>query len=523
MRRMTRKTTRRRAGTVPPRSRSLWIATAPGTAYPALRGDLAVDVAIVGAGITGVTAAGILKDAGLTVAVLDTGRVARGVTGHTTAHVTEVIDHPFGKLIGTFGLDGARLALESTRAAVEHIASTVRRRKLSCDFARVAAYSYTESRDGLAALREEQEAARTIGLAAELVTDVPLPFETAGGLRFDDQARFHVRRYLLPQIARIPGRGSHVFEDTLALEVKDGEPCRVVTARGTITARDVLLATHAPLDNKTIQTKVAQYRSYVLGCRVAGPAPEGLFWDDEDPYHYIRRQPTSRGDVVIIGGEDHKVGQEEDTEARYEALLDYARDRFDVRAVEYRWSAQTLEPVDGLPYIGRDIGAGHVHVATGFSGTGMTFGTLSALILADAVLGRPNPWAALYDSGRLKPMTSAGTFLKENLDFPQYLVGDRLKRPKEHTAADVPRGEGRVLLVDGERVAVSRDDAGRAQAVSAVCTHMGCIVRWNDAERSWDCPCHGSRFDTAGHVLDGPASRNLEPRPVPGRKTGRKS
>jgi Rieske Fe-S protein len=350
---------------------------------------------------------------------------------------------------------------------------------------------------------------------------VPLPFATEGGLRFADQAQFHIRRYLLPQAARIPGGGCHVFEDTQALEVKDGEPCRVVTDRGTITARDVLLATHAPLDNKTIQTKVAQYRSYVLGCRVAGAAPDGLFWDDEDPYHYIRSQPTSRGPVVIIGGEDHKVGQEEDTEARYEALLGYARDRFDVRSVEYRWSAQVLEPVDGLPYIGRDTGAGHVYVATGFSGTGMTFGTVSALVLTDAVLGRPNPWAELYDAGRLKPAKSAGRFLKENVDYPAHLVGDRLKRPKGRSIADVPRGEGRVLLVDGERIAVSRDDAGRARAASAVCTHMGCIVNWNDAERSWDCPCHGSRFDPAGQVLDGPAARNLEPRPVPGRKSGR--
>jgi glycine/D-amino acid oxidase-like deaminating enzyme/nitrite reductase/ring-hydroxylating ferredoxin subunit len=511
-----------RAARLPPRSRSLWIATAPGPAYGPLRGDLEVDVAIVGSGITGITAAGILKEAGLEVAVLDAGRIARGVTGHTTAHITEVTDHPFGKLISTFGADGARLALQSTRAAVEHIAATVRRRKLSCDFGRVAGYAYTESRRGLAALREEQEAARTLGLAAELVKDVPLPFATAGGLRFDGQAQFHVRRYLLPQVASLPGGGCHVFEDTLALEVKDGEPCRVVTARGTITARDVLLATHAPLGNRTIQTKVAQYRSYVLACRVAGPAPAGLFWDDEDPYHYIRSQRTSRGDVVLIGGEDHKVGQEEDTEARYEALLGYARDRFDVRSVEYRWSGQTLEPVDGLPYIGRDTGAGHVYVATGFSGTGLTFGTVSALLLSDAVRGRANPWAELYAPGRLKPAKSAGTFLKENIDFPTYLVGDRLKRPKGRSLADVPRGGGRVLVVDGERIAVSRDDRGTPRAVSAVCTHMGCIVRWNGAERRWDCPCHGSRFDAAGHVLDGPASRNLEPRPVPGRKSGRK-
>jgi glycine/D-amino acid oxidase-like deaminating enzyme/nitrite reductase/ring-hydroxylating ferredoxin subunit len=502
---------------LPDRSRSLWIATAPGTAFPSLDGDLDVDVAIVGAGITGLTAATILKGAGLTVAVVDTGRVARGVTGHTTAHLTEVVDYPFGRLIQNFGLEGAGLALQSTRAAIEHIAATARRYRIDCDFTRVPAFSYTESRDGLTALGEELEAGRKLGLAVSMVKDVPLPFETKGALRFEAQAQFHVRRYLLPLAARIPGQGSHVFEGTQVVEVKDGEPCRVVTARGSISARDVLLATHAPLDNKTIQTKVAQYRSYVIGCRVKGEAPAGLFWDDEDPYHYIRSQPTARGDVVIIGGEDHKVGQEEDTEARYRALADYARERFDITKVEYRWSAQTLEPLDGLPYIGRDTGAGHVFVATGFSGTGMTFGTVSALLLSDLVRGRENPAAELFDAGRVKPVPSAKPFLRENVDYPTYLVRDRLARPKARGAGDVPRGGGKVLLVDGERIAVSRDDAGKVHAVSAVCPHMGCLVRWNGAERSWDCPCHGSRFDAAGKLLDGPAARNLEPRRIAAR------
>lgn len=512
----------KRAAGLPPRSRSLWIATAPGTAYPPLRGDLEVDVAIVGSGITGITAAGLLKAAGLRVALLEAGRAARGVTGHTTAHLTEVVDCSFEDLIETFGLDGARLALASTRAAVEHIARAVRRLKLRCDFQRVAGYKYAEGRGGLDALGEEHEAARRIGLATSVVKDVPLPFRTAGALRFDRQAQFHVRRYLLPQAARIPGGGCHLFEDTLALEVKDGEPCRVVTERGTVTARDVILATHAPLDNKTIQTKVAQYQSYVVACRIAGPAPKGLFWDDEDPYHYIRSQPASRGDVVLIGGEDHKVGQEDDTEGRYQALLDYARDRFEVRGVDYRWSAQTVEPMDGLPYIGRDTGAGHVFVATGFSGTGMTFGTVSALLLASLVRGRAHPWAELFDSGRLKPARSAGPFLKENVDYPTYLVRDRLARPKGRSPSDVRRGGGKVLLVDGERVAVSRDEKGAVRAVSAVCTHMGCLVRWNGAERSWDCPCHGSRFDATGRVVHGPASRDLEPRAVAGRRRPRR-
>jgi glycine/D-amino acid oxidase-like deaminating enzyme/nitrite reductase/ring-hydroxylating ferredoxin subunit len=517
-----RKTSRRPRAVLPDVSRSLWIASAPGPRYPALRGDLEVDVAVVGAGITGITAARLLTDAGLKVALLDAGRVARGVTGHTTAHLTEVTDASFADLIDRFGVEGARLALAATRAALDHIAATVKRLRIACDFARVPGFQYTETDDGRAPLQEERDAARRLGVAATWTDDVPLPFATAGALRYDGQAQFHVRKYLLPQAARLARGKCRIFEDTLVTGVKDGEPCRVVTERGTVTAREVLLATHAPLDNKTIQTKVAQYRSYVIACRVAGDAPEGLFWDDQDPYHYIRSHPTARGRVVIIGGEDHKVGQEEDTVARYEALADYARERFAVRAIEQRWSAQTLEPLDGLPYIGRDTGAGHVFVATGFSGTGMTFGTVSALLLADLVRGRANPWAELFDAGRLKPAKTVKPFLKENVDFPAYLVRDRLARPSVKTARGVPRGGGAVLVVDGERVAVSRDAKGALCAVSAVCTHMGCLVRWNGAERSWDCPCHGSRFDAGGRVLDGPASRDLEPRALPRPRRGRR-
>ena len=511
---------RRRRAALPDVSRSLWIASAPGPRYPALRGDLEVDVAIVGAGITGITAARLLTEAGLRVALLDAGRVARGVTGHTTAHLTEVTDCSFVDLIDTFGLDGARLALSATSAALEHIAATVRRLKIACDFARVPGFQYTETEEGLDALREESEAAQRLGFTTAMTDEVPLPFETAGGLRYESQAQFHVRKYLLPQAARLARARCRIFEDTLVTEVKDGEPCRVVTERGTVTARDVLLATHAPLDNKTIQTKVAQYRSYVIACRVEGDAPDGLFWDDEDPYHYIRSHPTARGRVVIIGGEDHKTGQEEDTEVRFQALAEYARERFEVRAIERRWSAQTLEPLDGLPYIGRDTGAGHVYLATGFSGTGMTFGTVSALLLADLVRGKANPWAELFDSSRLKPAKTMKPFLKENVDFPTYLVKDRLARPSVKTVRGVPKGGGAVLVVEGERLAVSRDAKGTLFAVSAVCTHMGCLVRWNDAERSWDCPCHGSRFDASGRVLDGPASRDLEPRTLRGRRRG---
>jgi len=294
--------------------------------------------------------------------------------------------------------------------------------------------------------------------------------------------------------------------------VHDGEPCRLETETGTLTARDVVVATHVPLNKFFIQTKLAHYRSYVLACRVSGAVPEGLFWDDEDPYHYIRAQEAEGETLLIVGGEDHKTGQEDDTEACFRSLLEYARARFDVRSVPYRWSAQVVEPVDGLPFVGRNTLSSHVYVGTGYSGTGMTFGTLAAMISSDLILGRDNPWARLFDATRVKPVAAAKEFVKENVDFPKHLVGDRLKHAEGDSFGDVARGEGKIVEVGGKKVAAYRDASGAVHALDPVCTHLGCLVQFNDAEKSWDCPCHGSRFDSHGKVINGPATRDLEER-----------
>jgi glycine/D-amino acid oxidase-like deaminating enzyme/nitrite reductase/ring-hydroxylating ferredoxin subunit len=501
----------KRTPKLPAASRSLWIADTRYPRFPRLEGDLGVDVAVVGAGITGLTAATLLKAAGKTVAVVEAQRVAEGVTGYTTAHLTEVVDATFDTLLSHFGEDGARLAVEAARASLERIAGFVRERGIDCGFRRLPGFYYTEHAGRVEDVRKEYEAARKLGLRATFTEDVPLPFPVAAGIRLDDQARFHVRRYLLPLLEAIPGGGSHVFEGTRVVDVHDGEPCRLETETGTITAGDVVVATHVPLNRFFIQTKLAHYRSYVLACRVSGPVPDGLFWDDEDPYHYIRAQEAEGGTLLIVGGEDHKTGQDDDTEARYRSLLDYARERFDVRSVAYRWSAQVAEPVDGLPFMGRNALSSRVYVGTGYSGTGLTFGTLAAMISSDLILGRENPWARLFDATRVKPVAGAKDYVRENVDFPKHLVGDRLKKAQGDSLADVARGEGRLVELGGKRVAAYRDPSGAVHALDPVCTHLGCLVQFNDAEKSWDCPCHGSRFDTRGQVINGPAVKPLPP------------
>jgi len=499
---------------LPNSSKSLWIATEKSRAFPALKSDISVDVAIVGGGITGLTAATLLKRAGLSVAVLEAGRVAAGVSGYTTAHLTEATDRSYLDLIKDFGEDGARLAAGSCRAALLRIAGFVRDEGIDCDFMKVPAFQYTEDPEMIPMFEAERTAAASIGVKVTLTHNVPLPFATAGALRFDNQAQFHPRRYLVPLALAIPGEGSYVFEQTRVVDIEDGEPCRLVTETGIVTARDVIVATHAPFNNVVLQTKIASYRSYVLALHLNEnqTPPAGLFWDTETPYHYIRSQVTDDGPLLVLGGCDHKTGQEKDTLGRFQALLDFASSRFSVKSVAYRWSAQVIEPVDGLPFIGLDTPSRHVYVSSGYSGTGMTFGTLAAMINSDLILGRKNPYDNIYDPGRFKPKASIVDFVKENVDFPLHLVTDRMKGAEATSLSDLAKGEGKIVEIAGEKTAVFRDERGLLHAVSPVCTHLGCLVGFNNAEKTWDCPCHGSRFDKDGKVLNGPALAPLESR-----------
>ena len=480
---------------------SLWLRSGQDAPFPPLPGDLAVDVCIVGGGIAGVTAARLLQAAGKRIALLEQGRIANGVTGFTTAHLTEALDTRYFELRKTFGEKGARLAAQSHRAAIEHIARTVAEERLDCSFRWLPGYLYSE-RSARTIVREH-EAARACGVDVALLDSAPLPFPSRKALRFDRQAQFHPLRYLLPLARQLADRGGHVHEQTRALQVKGGRPCSVKTAQGEVRAQHVLVCTHTPVNDRFfLHTRLAQYRSYVVTARPPQPI-DGLFWDDADPYHYLRMHEGT----LIVGGEDHKVGQKGNTREPYAKLREYVRGRFDT-SVDDEWSAQVVEPVDGLPYIGRDFLERGVLVATGFSGNGMTGGTLAGMLLRDLVLGAPNPWAALYRTTRVKP-SSALEWTKENVDYPLHLVAGRWRAAGAKPLDDLPGGEGRLVTVNGKKLAAYRDLAGRVTLLSPVCTHMACTVRWNGAERSWDCPCHGSRYGVDGEVLNGPAIKPL--------------
>jgi glycine/D-amino acid oxidase-like deaminating enzyme/nitrite reductase/ring-hydroxylating ferredoxin subunit len=494
-------------------TRPYWMKSVSIPPFPKLQGDVRADVAVIGAGITGVTAAVLLKRAGKRVVLLEARRVGDGETGHTTAHLTEMIDTDYRTLARDFGMEGAALAAQSSRAAIDLIARLVLEKGIA-GFRRVPAFKYTADPADLAALEEECELARELGVPASMTTEVPLPYAVTGAMRVENQAEFHPMEYLHALVASIPGGGCHVYEQTQAVEIQDGHPCRVTTDQGVVTCDDVIVAANVPLNRVFLQTKIAHYRTYAIAARLVAPLAAGLYWDTCDPYHYVR---LASGDdtLLIVGGEDHKTGAERATGLHYAALEEWTRQRFQITKVEHQWSGQIIEPIDGLPYIGKNAMAGHVFVATAYSGNGMTFGTLAGMMLADEVQGLRTPYAKLYDPTRIKPVAGAKDFVTENVDFPLHLVSDRFKKPEARSLDEVLPGEGKIVRIEGEKYAVYRDPAGSLKVLSPICTHLGCVVQFNEAETTWDCPCHGSRFDLDGRVLNGPAVQALAKRHLP--------
>jgi glycine/D-amino acid oxidase-like deaminating enzyme/nitrite reductase/ring-hydroxylating ferredoxin subunit len=493
---------------------SLWIATTPETSFPRLAGDISVDVAVLGGGIAGIATAFELKQSGMTVAVVEAGRVVKSVTGNTTAKITSLHALIYDYLISQFGEDNARLYAEAQQAAIEKIAALATEHSIDCDFRRTSAYTFTESEEDLEQIKAEVEAATRLGLPASYVETTPLPFPVKGAVKFENQAQFHPRKYLLGLVEKIPGDGSHVFEETRAVDVEDGEPCRVKTNRGTITAQSVVITTHFPFHDPNIYfAAMHPGRSLVLGCRLNGTVPEGMYISTGEDMRSFRSNPAEDGgEIWMVGGEKFKTGQGGDIEERFKRLEIYARSSFDVRSIEYRWATQDNNTVDRVPYIGKlSTGSENLYVATGFGGWGMTNSHVAAMLLTDAVRGRQNPWAEVFDPSRFKPVTSAKDFVKENLNVAKEFMSDRLSTPELDDLGKLPAGDGEVVEWKGEKAAIYKDEQGTVHAVSPVCTHMGCIVHWNNAEKSWDCPCHGSRFNFDGKVIQGPANEDLAP------------
>jgi glycine/D-amino acid oxidase-like deaminating enzyme/nitrite reductase/ring-hydroxylating ferredoxin subunit len=445
------------------------------------------------------------------VIVLEDGAVGGGETGRTTAHLSNALDDRYHVLERLHGQEGARLAAASHAAAIDRIESIVAAEEIACDFRRLDGYLFVPPGEPLDILDAEFEAARRAGLRdVHMVPRAPVSsFNSGPCLAFPRQAQFHPLAYLNALVAAIQGRGGRIFGGTHVTGVEAGPPARVMTEAGPVlTAEFVVCATNTPIiDWLVIHSKQAPYRTFAIGARVpADTVPVGLYWDTADPYHYVRLQ----GDMLIVGGEDHKTGQEDDGYDRFAYLESWTRERFAIGEVEYKWSGQVMEPVDGLGYIGRNpADKRHILVATGDSGHGMTHGTIAGILLTDLILGRPNPWQTLYDPGR-KSLRSAAEYVKENVNVAaQYL--DYVSPGEVGSVDQIRPGHGALVRHGLTKLAVYRDEQGALHSLSAVCTHLGCIVHWNSLEGTWDCPCHGSRFGTDGRVLNGPAAAGLPP------------
>ena len=502
---------------------SFWIGTSEIPEFPSLSEDVDVDVAIVGGGIVGIMCATFLKQAGKTVAILEAGRVAQGVTGHTTAKVTSLHTLVYDELITKFGEDKARLYAESNQAAIGIVKQLCEARDLDCEFRETNAYTYTVKDDYVSKIKKEAEAARSLGLPAEYLDDIPMPFSVKAAVRFADQAEFHPRKFLGPLARAVPGDGSHVFEGTRAVDVQEDDTCRITTSSGKqVTARDVIVATNIPIVDKGLFFARAEpSRGYALAMDMPQDRiPPGMFINVGAPTHSVRPAPHRGKEILILAGEGHHVGEGGVHTEHWDRLEDWARSELGATEVLYRWSTQDYYSLDKVPFIGRMTpGEGNLYTATGFSAWGMTNGVVAGLLLTDLITGVSNPWSELYDPNRFN-VKSLPSFVKKGGHDAKRLLGDRLKSgvDAEQTAALAP-GAGAVFDIEGEKVAVHRDDQGQLHARSATCTHLGCIVAWNDAERSWDCPCHGSRFDVDGEVLQGPAATPLKQRDLPGKSS----
>jgi glycine/D-amino acid oxidase-like deaminating enzyme/nitrite reductase/ring-hydroxylating ferredoxin subunit len=501
----------KQSNTLPKDPLSYWMASTPETSLPKLDGDICVDAAIIGGGMVGITTAYLLKKEGLKVAVIEADRILMGTTGHTTAKISSQHGLIYDKISRSMGKEKAQLYADANENAIRFIENLVREENIQCDFLKRYSCVYTQSDQYIENIENEVKAASCLGIKAYYDESLPLPFDIKCAVRFEDQAQFHPRKYLLHLASKIPGDGSFIFEGTRATGVEEGDKITVTTEnKNKITCKQLIIASHFPFYDGLgfYFARLYPHRSYALGVRLKEKFPEGMFLSAEEPSRSLRSQPYEDGELIILSGEHHKTGHSHDTFKHYENLRTFAEDNYQVIDIPYRWSTQDYNTPDGVPYVGHLTNAHpNIYVATGFGKWGMTNSTVSSIIIRDLIIKGENPWTDVYNPSRFKSTVTSQSFYKQNADVAKTLVKGKLENLPEDIT--VKCGEAQIIKVEGQRLGVYRDEKSKLHIIDTTCTHMGCELEWNSGEKTWDCPCHGSRFTYTGDIVEGPAHYNL--------------
>ncbi|APC41241.1 FAD-dependent oxidoreductase [Clostridium estertheticum] len=487
--------------------KSYWLDSTDETNYPTLEKDIKVDIAIIGGGITGITTALLLKNEGYKVALIEADKIVQGTTGHTTAYVTSQHDIIYSNLINTMGIKKAKQYADANEGAIDFIENMVKEYDIDCDFCRLPAYIYTTDESYKDTIKEEAEAAKSLGIKAKYIEKLDLPFSISGALCFENQAQFHPRKYLLKMAENISGNGSQIYEHTRAVDIKHDNLYTVITDTGfKVIASKVVLASHFPFyDGLGLYfAKLRPQRSYVISAIIKDALPNGTFVDSGEAGWYFRSQKYKDGQMIIIGGQEHKTAHGGDMIKHYVNLKNYAEKNFNVENFLYRWSTQDYITIDGVPYVGKLTSTSeNIYVATGYGEWGMTNGTAAATILRDIIVKNESPYQEVYNPSRKILTDGIKNLVKENFDVAKQLIKGKLQVGQYNF--DLKNDQGKIVEIDGERYGAYRDKHGELHIVDITCTHLGCELKWNSEEKSWDCPCHGSRFSFEGDIIEGPA------------------
>ncbi|GMB09804.1 FAD-dependent oxidoreductase [Thermolongibacillus altinsuensis] len=489
-----------------------WRATIDLPSFPPLTEDIHVDVAIIGGGISGITTAYLLAKKGVNVALIEANQLLNGTTGHTTAKITAQHDLIYDEFIQHFGEEKARLYYEANKEAIDWIKEIVTTEQIDCDFTVEDAYIYTTAETERSKIENEWEAYQKIGIDGEYVEKLPLPFSIQGAIMMRNQAQFHPLKYLRQLVQFAVRHGASFYEHTVASDIEAGTKPRIKTKDGhLITCDAVIVCSHFPFyDGALYFSRLYAERSYVLAIKTEKDYPGGMYLSAGNPKRSLRYTMMNGEKLVLVGGESHKTGQGIATMKHYEVLQSFAEHTFGIQEILYRWSAQDLVTLDRIPYIGSmRTDYPNIMVATGYRKWGMTSGTLAAHLLSDLAMQKENRYREVFTPSRFYADPSVKNFLKENVDVAKHLISGKLEYALRQPE-DLVNGEGAVVNVNGKRCGAYRDEGGNLHIVDTTCTHMGCELEWNNGDRTWDCPCHGSRFSIDGEVMEGPAQRRLE-------------